>query len=917
MSEAANILVVDDSSTSLCLLTQVLSAAGYRVHSAASGGDGIAAARAVCPDLILLDVRMEDMDGLEVCRCLKSQPETRDIPVILVSAFGRADERVAGLELGAADYVNKPFNVAELLARVRTQLSLGRTLALLKEQNAAIERSNEQLSAETVARQTVEDRLRRSLDHADQSRLALLSALEDEKRAQAELESTHAFLDSIIENIPDMVLIRDATDLRIVRVNRAAEALLGRARDGLLGKKPCELFPPPQAEFFERIDREVVDGRKIVEIPDEPILTPRGVRVLHTKKVPILGAGGEPAYVLGISVDVTERRHAQDAILGLSSRLEDILATVPEILMEVDCDHVYTWANDAGIRFFGPDVIGQPAAHYFVGEQRTNESVQPVFDGREDTVYVESLQRRKDGAPRWLAWWCRALKDPQGKVRGTLSSARDITESRKAEEEKLRLEEQLRVTQKMEAVGSLAGGVAHDFNNLLCVLQSYTEFAIRGVRPDDPVKEDLLAVKRAGERAAVLTRQLLAFGRRQILQPVVLSLNDVAAGMEKMLRRILCEDIEFVQHLARDLCLVRADQGQIEQVLMNLVVNARDAMPEGGQLTIETRNVEVDEDFVETRGGLPFGPYVELAVTDTGCGMDEQTMARIFDPFFTTKEKGKGTGLGLSTVYGIVKQSKGGIWVRSQVGKGTAFKIHLPRELEAMASAIRTAPGETRGTGTETILLVEDEEDLRQVAKRALEGSGYTVLSAADGDRGLKAAAEHAGEIDLLLTDVVMPRMGGRALAQRLRRTRPGIAILYMSGYTDDAIIRHGLLDADIQLIGKPFTATALTQRVRTVLDAAHGVSHRDGKPSADVAADEPAERPGRLAMEALPADVEASLRKAVASARYDEVMAIIDQIQGVAPLMAGSLRQRLQGFEYEGILELLDGKRSGVRDDQ
>ncbi len=917
MSGVGRILVVDDTPESLAYLTKLLATNGYQVHSARSGGDGVASALALRPDLILLDVRMGDMDGLEVCRRLKSQAETRAIPIILVSAFAQAEEWVAGLELGAADYVNKPFHIAELLARVRTHLSLGRTLALLQEKTVATEQANERLQAEGIARQGVEERLRRSLERADRSRLALLSALEDEKRTQAALAGAHAFLDSIIENIPDMVIIRDAADLRIVRVNRAAEILLGLPRDRLLGKTVHDLFPPPQDEFFERTDREVVEGRKIVEIADEPILTPAGVRVLHTKKVPILGGGGGTAYVLGISIDVTEAKRAQDAILSLSLRLKDILATVPEILMEVDTDHVYSWANEEGIKFFGPDVIGKPAAHYFVGEQRTYESVQSVFTGQDDTVYVESLQRRKDGAARWLAWWCRPLKDAQGRLRGALSSARDITKSRKAEEERRRLEEQLRVTQKMEAVGSLAGGVAHDFNNLLCVLQSYTEFAIRGVRPEDPVREDLLAVKRAGERAAVLTRQLLAFGRRQILQPVVLSLNDVAGGMEKMLRRILGEDIDFEQQLAKDLGLVRADQGQIEQVLMNLVVNARDAMPEGGQLTVGTRNVEVNEDFVEARAALPFGPYVELSVTDTGCGMDEQTMARVFDPFFTTKEKGKGTGLGLSTVYGIVKQSKGGIWVRSEVGKGTTFKIHLPRELEAVAITLRTPVGETGNTGTETILLVEDEEDLRHVAKRALEGFGYTVLSAADGDQGLATAAKYAGEIDLLLTDVVMPRMGGRSLAQRLRRARPGIAILYMSGYTDDAIIRHGLLDADIQLIGKPFTATALTQKVRAVLDAARGMPRRDAEASAGVAADEPAEPPGRQEMETLPLAAEAALRRAVAAARYDEVMAIINQIQAAAPRIAGALRRRLEGFEYEEILGLLNGKRSGVSGDR
>ena len=299
-----------------------------------------------------------------------------------------------------------------------------------------------------------------------------------------------------------------------------------------------------------------------------------------------------------------------------------------------------------------------------------------------------------------------------------------------------------------------------------------------------------------------------------------LDLNQIAAGVEKMLRRILGEDIDLVQVLAPDLGLTLADPGQIEQVMMNLVVNARDAMPEGGKLTIETSNVEIDEEYAARHVAVKPGSYVLLAVTDTGCGMDEQTKARIFEPFFTTKEKGKGTGLGLSTVYGIVKQSGGNIWVYSEPGQGTTFKIYLPRELSA-ATATATKPPTVprRATGTETILVVEDEEALRKVAKRTLDAAGYTVLTAADGDEALLTCARHAGDIHLLLTDVVMPRMSGRALAQELSKTRPTLKVLYMSGYTDDAIVHHGVLDAGTHFLGKPFTAADLTRKVREVLD--------------------------------------------------------------------------------------------------
>jgi two-component system, cell cycle sensor histidine kinase and response regulator CckA len=910
MTSPPIVLVIDDQPDALSLVGQVLARDGYQVRTASDGQGGLASALEHRPDLILLDVRLGDMDGLEVCRRLKSHEDTKDTPVILMSGAADVDEWVRGLGVGAVDYVNKPFHIVELLARVRTQLSLGRTLEMLKEEHAIIESVNRQLQSEVVARQTVELQLRRSLERADRARLALLNALEDEKRAEAELQKANAFLDSIIENIPDMVLITEAQELRIVRINRAGERLLGVARRELLGRTAQEVFTRPQGDLLTAVDRKVLSTCDSVEVPDEPIETTGGVRVLHTKKVPIIGSDGQPTHVLGISVDVTEARRAQDAIVALSSRLRDILGTVPEILTEVDIDWVYTWGNAASLKFFGDEFVGQPATHFLVGGP-AGADARPLLDGREDASYFENEQRRKDGARRLLAWWCRPLKDARGKVRGALLSARDITESRKADEEKRRLEEQVRASQRMEAIGSLAGGVAHDFNNLLCVLQSYTEFALRGIRADDPVKDDLLAVKRAGERAATLTRQLLAFGRKQVLQPVPVNLNDIVAGIEKMLRRILGEDIDFTLALASDLGVVRADRGQIEEVLVNLAANARDAMLDGGKLTIETCNVEIDDKFTDIQAPMAPGPYVQIAVSDTGCGMDEHTMARIFDPFFTTKERGKGTGLGLSTVYGIVKQSRGGLWVSSEIGKGSTFKIHLPRDLHALPAAAATTENESHGGGHETVLLVEDEEDLRHVARRALEAAGYTVLVAADGQQALDAMAQYPGEIQLLLTDVVMPNLGGRALAQRLRQVRPGVIVLYMSGYTDDAILRHGLFDAEVQLLAKPFTATALTHKVREVLDrAAGGASGRVRHVVLPERTPEPVVRARRLS--ALPEALVVRLRRALAAARYEDIVLIVEEIVLIDPPVAELLRQHLEGFDYQTIAKLLDGQTRG-----
>jgi len=519
------------------------------------------------------------------------------------------------------------------------------------------------------------------------------------KRAERELQESKKLIEAVVENVPLMVFLKDADDLRFVVFNRAGEDLLGYDCKDLLGKSDLDLFPPEQAAHFMAKDREVLAEGVPLDIPEEPIQTAKkGTRLLHTRKVCIKGSDGLTKYLLGISEDITERKQAE--------------------------------------------------------------------------------QKREN------------------------------------------LEDQLRASQKMEAIGSLAGGVAHDFNNLLSVILSYIGFAMESVPKGDPLLADLIEVKNAGERAAVLTRQLLAFSRKQVLQPSVLDVNGVAAGLEKMLRRILGEDIDLVQVLEPELGRVMADQGQIEQVLMNLVVNARDAMPMGGKLTIETANVELDEEWVSRHVGLKAGSYVQISVSDTGCGMDEPTSARIFEPFFTTKEKGKGTGLGLSMVYGIVQQSDGSILVYSEPGRGTTFRIYLPRD-----HSTGTKPASVsqvlarRATGTETVLVVEDEEALRKVILRALVAAGYTVMMANDGDEALQVCERHTGELHLVLTDVVMPRMSGNELARRLAEKRPTTRVLYMSGYTENAISHHGILDEGTHFLAKPFSVTGLLQKVREVLD--------------------------------------------------------------------------------------------------
>jgi CheY-like chemotaxis protein len=374
----------------------------------------------------------------------------------------------------------------------------------------------------------------------------------------------------------------------------------------------------------------------------------------------------------------------------------------------------------------------------------------------------------------------------------------------------------------MESMGRLAGGIAHDFNNLLAVISGYGEILRRRVTADPQLVRYVDDIVKAAERAAQLTRQLLAFSRKQVLQPRILSLNLVVEETEKMLRRVIGEDILLLTVFDEHLGSVRADPGQIEQILMNLAVNARDAMPRGGRLTIETGNVVLDERFARYHAGVEPGGYVLLAVSDTGSGMTPQTLGHIFEPFFTTKEPGKGTGLGLATVHGIVKQSGGHIWVYSEPGHGTTFKIHLPRadapETEPPPPA--AAPGELP-RGTETILLVEDEASVREILRECLEASGYTVLEASRGEEALSICANPEAPVHLVMTDVVMPGMSGRELAERLRLSRPEIRILYMSGYTDDAVVIHGVLSEDMAFLQKPFSVENLARKVREVLDHA------------------------------------------------------------------------------------------------
>ena len=405
-----------------------------------------------------------------------------------------------------------------------------------------------------------------------------------------------------------------------------------------------------------------------------------------------------------------------------------------------------------------------------------------------------------------------------------LENSRLLHESRRAYDELVQTQGQLEQAQKMDAIGRLAGGVAHDFNNLLTVILGRTDILLTQIKAEDPLRRGIALIQRTAGRAAELTKQLLAFSRKQVLEAVVLDLGVVTTDMKEMLARLIGEDIALVTNLAATLGHVKADRGQIEQVVMNLAINARDAMPQGGQLVVETANADLDDEYVRRNVGSRPGPHVMLAVSDSGVGIPREPQRHIFEPFFTTKEQGKGTGLGLATVYGIVKQSGGYIEVDSEPGRGTTFRIYLPRVDSASPAAERSPRAAAPTGGTETILLVEDEDGVRELARDILRSSGYTVLEGRNGAEGLLLGERHQGALDLLLTDVVMPRMSGRELAERMVSLRPELSVLYMSGYTDDAVIRHGVLGSDTAFLQKPFTPAALVQRVRETLDQARRV---------------------------------------------------------------------------------------------
>jgi two-component system cell cycle sensor histidine kinase/response regulator CckA len=620
----------------------------------------------------------------------------------------------------------------------------------------------------------------------------------------------------ISDNATDMIAVVDMEGHRLYN-SFSYQTVLGYSPEELRSSSSLEQIHPDDRG---RVERAADEARTtgIGQTLEYRIRHKNGSwRVLESTASVIRNSKGVPEKFVVVNRDITERKLALEALRLTDAEFRSVVEDAPYGIYRASADGQLFRVNPALQKMLGYDSAAELLQ---INLQLDIFKVPTEFcmlvemlSASEEFKDVEAEWKRKDGTPIVVKCNGRRMAQDDGQAPYFEMFAEDITERRI-------LERQLRMAGKMEAVGRLSGGIAHDFNNLLGVIIGYSQLLKRGLGPGNPLTEHATEIEKAGDRAAALTRQLLAFSRQQILTPTVLNLNELVADMQKMLPRLIGEDVAVTIDMEAELGSVRADRNQLEQVILNLAVNSRDAMPEGGTLLIDTKNVRLDELYTRHHPGAKVGEYVRMAVTDSGSGMDAETLAHIFEPFFTTKEIGKGTGLGLATVYGIVKQSGGYVWVDSVRDKGSSFQIFLPRVNDiSVPQAIKMYAGENL-RGSETILLVEDSEPLRKLAASFLAAHGFEVLCAADAQEAMKIAAVKGSGIQLLVTDVIMPGQNGKVLAERLAAIYPRIKVLYISGYTDSFAAGHGALSPDSNLLHKPFTEEALIHKVREVLDS-------------------------------------------------------------------------------------------------
>jgi PAS domain S-box-containing protein len=754
--EPLRVLLVEDERADAELVLAALRRGGFDVHDDVVGTEAAFNERL---DAGPYDIVLADyrLAGWTGMGALRAlKRRTLDTPFVLVTGSLGEERAVECLKEGAADYILKE-NLARLPVAVR---------------------------------RAIEDKRL----HADRRRH----------------EDVIRKLTLVVDQSPASVIITDTTG-RIEYVNERFVQVTGYSVHEAIGQNPRIVKSgrtPPDVyhALWSALRRGATWRGEILNRRKDGRLFWDAVTVS-----PIRNAEGVVTHFVGMQEDITDRRRAQEELEASEARFRALAEASFDGIVVVD-EGIVREANPGLERMLGfptDEIIGRPVLD-FVADESLEEVRLRVDQDIEGTYEV--VLRRRDGRKLRAEATARILHHKGRSLR--VAALRDITERRV-------LEDQLRQAQKMEAVGRLAGGIAHDFNNLITVITAYSDLLLEDLGVGDPRREDMELIRKAASDAAALTRQLLAFSRQQIVEPRLVRLEQVVTGAEKMLKRLIGEDVELVSVAGPEPATVFIDPGQLEQVLMNLVVNARDAMPRGGALTIEARVTELDDNYVRTHRPAVAGRYALLAVSDTGIGMDEETRARIFEPFFTTKEPGKGTGLGLATVYGIVKQNGGFIWVYSEPGLGSTFKVYLPlAEQGAMPAAAPAPTGDHAGQGTETVLLVEDSPAVRSATRAILSRYGYAVLEAPDSEVALRIAASHGGPIHLLLTDVVMPGASGRELAEQIARIRPGTKVLFMSGYTDDAIVRHGLLQSEIAFLQKPFSPEVLARKVRQVLDS-------------------------------------------------------------------------------------------------